>query len=292
MPFWELSVPVSADTSEGLTNFLWEQGALGVVEEDGPGRPARLRAFFAESASAPALLAAVSAYRDALGALGFAQPGAEAAIAPVADEAWATAWQAFFTPRPVGERFLVVPPWAEAVPAAAAGRHVLVIEPARAFGTGHHGSTESCLLLLERLGGAVAGPTLDIGSGSGILALAALALGAPSVEAVDLDPDAVAATRRNAELNGRASRIRAAEGRPETVAGGPFPLVLANLLAAAHLGLGDEYRRLTAPRGVLVLGGMLAGEEARVAEALRPAGFEGRDRVVVDGWAALALTRA
>jgi ribosomal protein L11 methyltransferase len=234
----------------------------------------------------------VSAYRDALGALGFALPAAAAAIAPVADEAWATAWQAFFTPLPIGRRFLVVPPWAGAGPPGEAGRHVLVIEPARAFGTGHHGSTESCLLLLERLGAAAAAPTLDIGAGSGILALAALALGAPRVVAIDVDPDAVAATRRNAELNGCDARITTAPGGPESVTGGPFPLVLANLLAPAHLALASEYRRLTAPGGALVLGGMLADEDARVAAALRPAGFESRDRVVVDGWAARVLARA
>ena len=151
MAFWQLTVPASAETSDGLTNFLWEQGALGVVEEETPGSPAQVRAFFAEATSSTGLLSAVNAYRASLRALGFAEAG-DARIAPLLDEAWASAWQQSFPARDVGRRLRVVPPWLDGTgPEArdAVGRLTVVIEPGRAFGTGHHGTTEGCLVLLE-----------------------------------------------------------------------------------------------------------------------------------------------
>jgi len=291
MAFWQLTVPTSTETSDGLTNFLWEQGALGVVEEEAPGVPPRLRAFFAESKSSTGLLAAVADYRASLRALGFRQAG-EAEVAPLLDEAWASAWQQSFPPRLVGRRLRVLPPWldgdgAEPAPGAQ-DRVTVVIEPGRAFGTGHHGTTEGCLVLLEEaLAAAPGAAVLDIGTGTGILAIAALRLGAPRVLAIDLDPDAVAATRVNAERNGCAGlTVRLAEP-PEIDEAAP--IVVANLLTHSHLALAAQYARLVAPGGQLVLGGMLEDEDDRVTVALAAAGFERRARVALEGWASLRL---
>ena len=291
MAFWQLTVPASAETSDGLTNFLWEQGALGVVEEETSGTRAQVRAFFSETASSTGLLAAVNAYRASLRALGFAEPG-DAQVAPLLDEAWASAWQQSFPARDVGRRLRVVPPWLDGTAReadGAAGRLTVVIEPGRAFGTGHHGTTEGCLVLLEEALAAEPGATvLDIGTGTGILAIAALRLGAASVLAVDLDPDAVAAARVNAERNrvdGLTVRLGEAADLIE-----PAPIVLANLLTHAHLTLAARYRRLVAPGGQLVLGGMLDHEDGRVTDALRATGFEPRARLALEGWASLRLT--
>jgi ribosomal protein L11 methyltransferase len=289
MAFWQLTVPTSTETSDGLTNFLWEQGALGVVEEEAPGVPPRLRAFFAESKSSTGLLAAVADYRASLRALGFRLAG-DAEVAPLLDEAWASAWQQSFPPRLVGRRLRVLPPWLDGDGAApgAEDRVTVVIEPGRAFGTGHHGTTEGCLVLLEEaLAAAPGAAVLDIGTGTGILAIAALRLGAPRVLAIDLDPDAVAATRVNAERNGCAGlTVRLAEP-PEIDEA--VPIVVANLLTHSHLALAAQYARLVAPGGQLVLGGMLEDEDDRVTAALAAAGFERRARVALEGWASLRL---
>jgi len=291
MAFWQLTVPTSTETSDGLTNFLWEQGALGVVEEEAPGVPPRLRAFFAESKSSTGLLAAVADYRASLRALGF-RLADDAEVAPLLDEAWASAWQQSFPARLVGRRLRVLPPWLDgdgAAPAPGAeDRVTVVIEPGRAFGTGHHGTTEGCLVLLEEaLAAAPGAAVLDIGTGTGILAIAALRLGAPSVVAIDLDPDAVSATRVNAERNGCAGlTVRLAEP-PEIDEAAP--IVVANLLTLSHLALAAQYARLVAPGGQLVLGGMLEDEDDRVTAALAAAGFERRARVALEGWASLRL---
>lgn len=292
MPFWQLTLPASPDCSDGLTNFLWEQGALGVVEEEVPGRSPRLRAFFPERASSIGLLTAVQVYQASLRALGFSLPPESAEVAPLLDEAWASAWQQSFPVREVGRRLLVMPPWlAEPGPDSAAPngeRLAVVIEPGRAFGTGHHGTTEGCLVLLEdALEAAPGSAVLDIGTGTGILAIAALRLGAPSVLAIDTDPDAVAAAQVNAARNGCAGlTVRLAE--PQDVEG-RFPVVVANLLTHAHLALAEHYARLVVPGGHLVLGGMLDGEDVRVAEALSGLGFGTRWSVPLDGWASLLL---
>jgi ribosomal protein L11 methyltransferase len=192
----------------------------------------------------------------------------------------------------VGRRLRVLPPWLDgdgAAPAPGAeDRVTVVIEPGRAFGTGHHGTTEGCLVLLEEaLAAAPGAAVLDIGTGTGILAIAALRLGAPRVLAIDLDPDAVAATRVNAERNGCAGlTVRLAEP-PEIDEAAP--IVVANLLTHSHLALAAQYARLVAPGGQLVLGGMLEDEDDRVTAALAAAGFERRARVALEGWASLRL---
>ena len=289
MPFWQLTLPASADNSDALTNFLWELGALGVVEEEIPGLPPRLRAFFAESMSSTRLLAAVQDYQASLRSLGFAVESHATDITPLLDEAWASAWQQSFPAREVGRRLLVLPPWIEPPPGS--DRSTVIIEPGRAFGTGHHGTTEGCLVLVEEaLAATPNAPTLDIGTGTGILAVAALKLGAPTVLAIDVDPDAVSATQVNAGRNGCAGlTVRLAE--PQEVAG-RFPLVLANLLTHTHLALASQYARLVAPGGSLVLGGMLQDEDDLVSLALAAAGFTTRSRLALEGWASLRLEAA
>ena len=288
MPFWELTVPTSADVSEGLTNFLWEQGALGVVEEETPGALPRLRAFFPEVTSSTALCRAVNHYLTSLRALGLSVDGGRPVVAPLLDEPWAEAWRQAFVPQRVGRRLLIVPPWER--PAADHGLTTIVIEPGRAFGTGTHGSTQGCLLLLEALlDRDPVARALDLGTGTGILAIAAAALGVPEVTALDTDPDAVAAAEANALKNGVRERIRCALADTAGVEAPAFPLILANLLTGSHLTHAPEYRRLLSPGGHLILGGILSDEAESVGWALAEHDFALAERTDVDGWASLLL---
>jgi ribosomal protein L11 methyltransferase len=291
MAFWQITVPTSAETSEGLTNFLWEHGALGVVEEESPASPARLRAFFPDSAPSTELAAAVMQYAGGLRVLGFATAPGDVEITPLLEEAWASAWQQSFPPRAVGRRLWITPPWETA---QAPGRVTIVIEPGRAFGTGHHGSTEGCLALLDdAMADRRPDRVLDIGTGTGILAVAAVKLGAGRVLAVDVDPDAVAAARTNADRNGCGDRIELGMSGPESLRDvQPFPLVVANLLAHTHRALATHYHRLAAPGGALILGGILEHEDTEVLAALERAGFAVLGRLVIEGWSSLRLEAA
>jgi ribosomal protein L11 methyltransferase len=292
--YWEMTVTLDdagAETVEAVTNRLWELGAIGVVEESTSGAAA-LRAFFPPSADGAPLVAVLGSYLGDLAAL--ALPGAPGRVemAPLADEPWADAWRAHFRPVPVGRRLLVCPPWEVPEPALTHGRVVVLIEPGRAFGTGGHGSTKSCLELLERvLAGAGVHHALDVGCGSGILALAAARLGVPRVDAIDVDPDAVAATGDNARQNGLADRVRAWVAPVEGWAGPAVPLVLANLLAAGHVSLAPTLAGLLTPGGRLIAGGLLSHEVPVVMGAFTAAGCWLVEVVEHDGWAALLLRR-
>ncbi|HBH03956.1 MAG TPA: 50S ribosomal protein L11 methyltransferase [Candidatus Rokubacteria bacterium] len=287
--YWELSVPVGPEVSEGLTNFAWELGALGVVEEEAAGKPPRLRAFFPKTEFAAALEERVRVYLDGLRALGFDAPG-EPSVVALADEDWADAWRAHFRPVPVGRSLLVAPPW-DRPPRT--GRLVITIEPGRAFGTGQHGSTMGCLLRLEALLARGATPTraIDLGTGSGILAIAAARLGVGSVLAVDEDPDAVASAIANAARNGVCDRVRCVLGGAGGLDAPDAPLVVANLLTAAHLRLAVRYGRWVTEGGALILGGILDAEASGVGEALGAHGFTPRARVSVEGWTTLQFRR-
>jgi len=287
--YWELVVPAPDDVAEALTNFLWELGALGVVEEQVAGGAPTLRAFFPAHSEASTLAARVRTYTAGLRALGFEAPDA-ATVTALADADWGEAWRAHFRPLPIGTGFLVVPPWESAT--REAGRLTLVIEPARAFGTGHHATTAGCLVELEKFvaSGAPAS-AIDLGTGSGILAIAAARLGIARVLAVDEDPDAVSAARANAGLNGVAERITCRVADAAAVTGEPAPLVPANLLRAAHLRLAPTYAHQVAPGGRVILGGLLDAEASTVAAELGRHGFHGADVTSIDGWTTLALRR-
>jgi ribosomal protein L11 methyltransferase len=289
-PYWELTVTLgdgAPETAEAVTNRFWELGAVGVVEEG-----AALRAFFPPGTDTARLADSLRDYLHDLAALGL--PGAEprVAVTPLPDEPWADAWRAHFRPVPVGRRLLVCPPWAATDPEPASGRRILVIEPGRAFGTGSHGSTRGCLELLERaLDGGVVSRALDVGCGSGILAIAAARLGVSRVDAIDVDPDAVAATEENARRNAVADRVRASVVAVDAWAGPPAPLVLANLLGAAHLTLAPTLAGLIGSEGSLIAGGLLTAEVPAVAGAFTAAGCWLVEVAEHEGWATLLLRR-
>jgi ribosomal protein L11 methyltransferase len=257
-----------------------------VIEEEQAEHPPTLRAFFPEAVLPAALEARVHAYLGSLSALGL-HISAAPTITALADSDWGQAWREHFRPLPVGRGLVVAPPWD--VPRTAE-RTVLIVEPGRAFGTGHHGSTAGCLELLERA--LDTGPlpsALDLGTGSGILAVAAARLGVARIVAVDEDPDAIAAASANAALNGVAARIDCRLGDAAVLDLAPAPLVLANLLTAAHLKLAARYRRLVAPDGTLVLGGILDAEAESVSDALNAGGFTANATCSIEGWSALGF---
>lgn len=171
------------------------------------------------------------------------------------------------------------------------------IDAGLAFGTGHHGTTRGCLMALDRLlkQRRFRRP-LDIGCGTGVLAVAAAkALKCP-VLATDIDPVAVRITRENAAKNGAHGLVRAvvADGVGEVsiAAGGPYDLVLANILAGPLIRLAPSVRPLVAPGGVVILSGLLTHQRRAVEAAWRVRGFVPLFRIVLDGWMALALRRA
>jgi ribosomal protein L11 methyltransferase len=192
---------------------------------------------------------------------------------------WADRWRAFHRPLTVAGRVHVRPPWAPAQP----GLVDVVIDPGRAFGTGAHATTKLSLELLAALDAS--GPLVDIGCGSGVLAIAAAKLGFAPIVALDHDPLAVAATAENARANGIALDVRRADLRADLLPAAPT--LLANLLRPLLLVVAE---RLPDPLpGTLIASGLLEGEADEVAAAFAARGLHEHDRRLEGEWAALLL---
>jgi ribosomal protein L11 methyltransferase len=257
-PFVAVDVP--ADQADEVSAAMFELGAAGVEERDdqtlargaGGGR-VTLVASFGERAEADA---AMEALREL-------DPALAPRLEEVVGDAWRDAWKAHFAPFALTPRITVAPPWADHAPRRE-DEQVLWLEPGRAFGTGLHATTSLVAELLDARAADLAGrPLLDVGTGSGILALAALLLGASRAVAIDNDPDVIEVARENAARNGLSDRIEVREG---TVAGiaQPFPWVLANIEARVLRPLAPDLARMVAPGGWLILSGLLESEHDEV----------------------------
>jgi ribosomal protein L11 methyltransferase len=184
----------------------------------------------------------------------------------IVDPGWATMWMKRFGPFRVGRRILIVPPWNRA---NQKGRVTIVITPARAFGTGHHPTTAGALRAIEtRMRTRRIRRALDVGCGSGVLAIAMRLLGAESVVAIDTDPHAVDNARENARLSAGARAIRFSSVPLHRIRG-RFDLIAANILTPTLIEMLPELARLLAQDGRLVLGGILASEARELTESFR-----------------------
>jgi ribosomal protein L11 methyltransferase len=212
--------------------------------------------------------------------------GLQASLADLPDADWSIRWRDGIEPRRIG-RLLIVPTWRRDADPEVAAR--VVIDPENAFGSGEHGSTRGALALLERhaLPGMRA---LDLGSGSGILSIAAVILGARTAIGVECDGDANIVAERNAESNRVAGRVSFLTGDAATLApvAGPADLVLSNILRTVNVTLLPAIRQALAPGGIAIFAGMEETESELFRGPLREAGFsvidEGRDA----GWWSVA----
>lgn len=236
-----------------------------------------------------ATFASVEARDRALDGLrGLEAHGVTSVALDLPDEDWASRSQAGLTPIRVG-RLVVTPPWHASSPEVRDHPVVVVIEPSMGFGTGHHATTRLCLGAL--LAADPAGKrVLDVGTGSGVLALAASLLGAASVEAIDTDPDAIASARDNLALNPSAGRValRVADAGEESPR--PADLVLANLTGASLVRLASRLAGLTAPGGRLIVSGFTLDEGDEVRAAWPSSLVPVADRSE-EGWGCLVLGR-
>jgi ribosomal protein L11 methyltransferase len=212
---------------------------------------------------------------------------AEVIPRPLEPVDWSERWREGLGPRRFG-RLVVTPSW---LPQPMVdGAAVVVLDPETAFGSGEHGSTRAVLAILERRVRPGA-QVLDLGSGSGILSIAAAKLGAASATGIELDEESNLVARRNAERNGVAGRVRFVEGEAGLLLPllAPADLILSNILRHVNLTLMEPIRRALAPGGLAIFSGMEVAEAPLFRPPLLAAGYALLEEVEDEGWWAVAV---
>jgi ribosomal protein L11 methyltransferase len=301
-----VAVDALPDQADEVAAALFELGATGVEERDAS---TLVRSAAAGKVTLVGSFDTREEAEAAVEALAEAVPDGAPRLEEVVGDAWRDAWKAHFAPFALTPHITVVPPWATTTADLPPGSMRLELEPGRAFGTGLHATTSLVAEILDASRAALAGrEVLDLGTGSGILALTALLLGASRVLAVDLDADVIEVVRENAARNGLSDRVEARAGTVESVTGA-FPWVLANIEARVLRPIAPDLVRVVAPGGTLVLSGILESEHDEMvrlytgqAAAGPGAGGDGRARRLVhagtrrrgdaggEGWVAVAFT--
>lgn len=210
----------------------------------------------------------------------------ELATNGVEQEDWQNAWKKYYHAMDIGKRLAIVPGWEQ----YDTDRTAITMDPGMAFGTGTHETTALCLEVLdERVRGGER--VLDIGTGSGILAIAALKLGAAAAEGVDIDPMCVRTAGENAARNGVEDRLTVLVGDLSDKASGVYDLITANIVAAAILSLAPHVPALLAPGAVFIASGIIDTRKEEVLAGLRAAGLEPFDVREKRGWVCIVCRK-
>lgn len=307
MKWAELCIHTTNEAIEPISNILHEAGASGVVIQDPEDLvkdhkttfgeiyelnpddyPAEgifikaylpLNSFLNESVNEiKAAISNLSEYQIDIGAN-------EVSVSEVDEEDWSTAWKKYYKPVKISEKFTIIPTWEDYTPVAS-DEVIMELDPGMAFGTGTHPTTVLSVQAIERYvkkGDIV----IDVGSGSGVLSIAAVLLGAEHVHAFDLDEVAVNSTKINAELNQAADRITA---RPNNLLEGvevEADVIVSNILAEIILKFTDDAYKLIKPGGLFITSGIISQKKNEVKEALTASGFDIVEVNEMEDWVAI-----
>ena len=297
MDWLELSVQTPPELVEPLVQLFQHYGKQRVVVEEagdfnpdegeGPieGAPVIVRTYFPKDRRSGGRRARIEA---GVHLMALIKPLSPLEIRTVAPQEWEEAWKAHFQLLRIGQRLVVRPSWQEYE--SQDNELVLTLDPGLAFGTGHHPTTRMCLEQLEkRVRGGMR--VLDLGTGSGLLAQAALLLGASWVLAIDTEADSIRASRRNLKAAGLSKQVRILRGtlpQPEAV---DMDLVVANISAKVLIELAEHMAACLMPGGVLIASGVLEERGDEVREALSAVGFRELEVQRSEDWLALCFQR-
>ncbi|CAM3438059.1 50S ribosomal protein L11 methyltransferase [Marinicrinis lubricantis] len=322
MQWHEITIHTTEEATEAISHYMHELGAGGVsIEESGslnrprdtslgqwyelplndiPEGEAVMKGYFSDLEDIDSIVKQISKFVGSLMEFGLDAGKAEISVREVDEEDWATAWKQYYKPVKISERITVKPTWEPYE--SAADELVIELDPGMAFGTGTHATTSLCLRTLEKVikpGDHV----IDVGTGSGILAIGAAKLGAERVLAIDLDPVAVSSSEENVKLNGLEGRITVRESdllqvfhdhREKSLDLGvklPVKVVVANILAEIILLFIDDVYQVLEQEGTYVVSGVITSKEDAVAEALEKAGFRVEYREREDDWVVLTARK-
>jgi ribosomal protein L11 methyltransferase len=293
MDFLEISVSnIDGEAAEAVSDLFNRYGHGGAVIEAFPPHFDKVTVRTVIPGEDGLLRAQIEAL---LALIGQALPSGlpEPQFQIVGESDWANSWKEHFHVVRIGQRFVIKPSWRDFTPAA--GDIVIEIDPGLAFGSGLHPTTQLCLKLFEDMD--LAGQSLfDVGTGSGVLSIAALKLGAEPIRAVDIDDVAVRVAQENFELNGfppgqTDTPVETAVGSAADAGGRQWQIVVANILAHTLIKLMPDLAAALAPGGKLILSGMIAEQEEEVTAMANRHHLHVIDRKTEEDWVALVVVR-
>lgn len=274
--WFEVTAQTPPDLVEEVSELVRKASPGGITVEEpidilGPekgfrvrgGEPVLIRAYLPSSELGAVLV-------DDLRTAMQAYPSVQLTAKPIYEQDWAVSWREFFGVVETGGRIVIVPSWVEHQ--VKPGQIAVQLDPGQAFGTGHHETTRLCLKALDGL--CRPGITLlDVGTGSGVLSIAAVKLGVPHVVAIDIDPIAAEIARRNCDTNGIGDEVSISSGTLSPHHAGRYELVASNISTDANIGLAETFGTVVLPGGDLVLSGILETDDQRVIAAMEHHGF-------------------
>jgi ribosomal protein L11 methyltransferase len=306
MKWSEISIHTTHEAVEAISNILHEAGAGGVVIEDPYDLIKERDASFGEvyelnPEDYPEEGVIIKAYLPVNSFLGETVEEIKQAInnlllydidigknkitiSEVNEEEWATAWKKYYNPVKISEKFTIVPTW-ETYEPVSSDELIIELDPGMAFGTGTHPTTVMCIQALEKYvkpGDAV----IDVGTGSGILSIAAAMLGAKSVRALDLDPIAVDSAKLNVKLNKVQHIVTVSQNNLLDHIEEQANVIVANILAEIILRFVDDAYRLLENNGYFITSGIIQAKKQEVKEGLIKAGFVIEETLVMEDWVA------
>lgn len=282
---WTATAEVDSGDAEVCASLLWDAGASGVelVDEETAPMPGVPR----PTPGRTLLVGHFTREDDARRATEWLSlRGCEVATAELEERAWATDWRKHFHPLRISEKLWVAPSWDR--PIVPRGAQTVIIDPGTAFGTGSHETTALCLRTLDGLLDTGVSSVLDVGTGSGILAIAAVLRGATRVVGTDNDPEAIRVAKENAAANGVALELHVAD---LDAVSGTFDVVIANILLGALLDMAPALAAKVAPGGHLLLSGLLVEQVAEIEVAYVACGLDLAAGANENQWALVNLRR-
>jgi ribosomal protein L11 methyltransferase len=280
MGYFELTVSAPNGSREAVMNRLVELGTTGFLEKG-----EKILAYFEEKADMAFISKELSLFNVVLKSSGL-DPVFSFEYSLLPEKDWNENWKKNFFPIDIGENLTIIPSWLK----QDTDRVPIVIDPGMVFGTGYHETSQTCLILIEKFSKANKKEScLDIGTGSGILAIGAAKLGFRQVTALDIDPMAIDAAVRNVQENGL-SNVVVRDGDIRSV-DGSFDLIVANLLSGILVDIATEIVSHLEPEGTAILSGMLAGQEDEVIKTFEKAGLNLGETVISGKWVTLIFSR-
>jgi len=285
MNWKEVTVEVNVEAAEALAVLLQEKASGGVVIFE-RGERIGITAYFSDNDNIPSLIEELRDRVNKLNDFGLSTGKVVFTIKTSKDKDWASSWHRFFKPVKVGKKFIICPDWEKCITDS---RYLIQINPGMAFGIGSHESSKICIELMEKHLTSRIKNLLDIGTGTGILAIAAAYLGVDSVLAIDIDSGAVEAARENVKKNGVSNKVIVRQGDLATDIGGKYQVLVANLLPNLIIRLLPSVLELITFNSKIILSGIINEKKKTVIVAAEEFGLKLIDELVMGEWIGLVF---